>query len=229
MANAILIVGDTGSGKSTSLENLDPKETSIINVVGKALPFRGWKKKYKKKGETAPGELPNLFDTDNYEQIHSVLEKLNRIETVKNIVIDDGQYLMSGEFMARAKERGYDKFTEIGLHVWELLDHVRKMRPDINFYILAHDESVMDASGEAQVRKMKTIGKLLDDKVTLEGLFTVVLFTEVKISDEGNKYFFRTQTDGVCRAKSPRGMFDDILIPNDLQFVSEKIREYDEG
>lgn len=231
MANVIAVVGDTGQGKSTSIESLNPAETTIINVVGKPLPFKGWRSKYKTpaQADKSKGERANLLVTSDYKLITNAIAELAKTPTVKNIVLDDFQYLMSGEYMDRAKERGYDKFTEMALHVWDLLKQARSLRDDLNIICLTHDEEVADSGGDVTVRKMKTIGKMLDQKVTLEGLFTVVLFTEVHSSEAGNKYYFRTQTDGVTRAKSPKGMFDEVLIPNDLQYVIERIYEYEHG
>jgi len=132
---------------------------------------------------------------------------------------------MSFEFMAKAKEKGYDKFTNIAKNTFDVLNVARNLRDDLIVFSLYHEEEVSD--NFAKRRKIKTIGKLLDDKITLEGLFTIVLFTEVVTGEDNNtNYYFSTQTDGSSTAKSPKGMFEEKLIPNDLNLVAESINSY---
>lgn len=216
MSTTILIIGESGSGKSTSIRNLNHDETFIINVLDKPLPFKGYKKNYTK--ETTETKKSNYRSTDNIEKIKQIINKINahRLE-IKTVIIDDFQYIMANEFMRRALERGYDKFTEIGRNSWDLIRHIDTCREDINFYILSHSDS--DGNGKF---KCKTIGKMLDDKICLEGMFTIVFHSLT--SD--NKYKFLTQNDGVHVAKSPMGMFKDKYIDNDLSKINKVIYEY---
>lgn len=223
MSTLVGIVGHSGTGKSASIEGLDPKETVIVNVSNKPLPFKGWKNKYI-QGKLSEGA--NYVSTDTSATIVTAMKFIsdNRPE-IKHIILDDSQYLMSFEFMAKAKERGFDKFTDIAKNTFDVLNTGRQLRDDLIVFALYHEESTNENFN--QKRKIKTIGKLLDDKITLEGLFTIVLFTEVRIEeDQRPHYYFVTQTDGVTTAKSPRGMFDELSIPNDLSLVSTKINEY---
>jgi|32_taG_2_1085360.scaffolds.fasta_scaffold01372_15 hypothetical protein len=223
MSTLVGIVGQSGTGKSTSIETLNPKETVIINVSNKPLPFKGWKSNYT-QGKLSEGA--NYISTDVAATIVQALKYIsdNRPE-IKYVIIDDLQYLMSFEFMAKAKEKGFEKFTDIGKNTFDVLNASRQLRDDLIIFAIYHEESTSENFNPK--RKIKTIGKLLDDKITLEGLFTIVFFTEVKIEeDQKPHYYFVTQTDGVTTAKSPRGMFDELLIPNDLSFVSTKINEY---
>lgn len=226
MSNLVGVVGGTGTGKTTALRTLPPEETFIINVVGKPLPFKGWKAKFpaveKKDGKL----VGRYYSTDDSEKICTALRTISEeMPKIKHIIIDDSQYLMSNEFMKRAKEKTYDKFTDIGKHMWDVLNTARTLRENLKVFILTHDELMK----EGDIRKMKTIGKLLDDKITLEGLFTVVLFTYVTKDTDTNKirYQFITQTDGSTTAKSPEGMFDTLLIDNDLKFVADAIDKYE--
>ncbi len=199
MGIAVMVLGESGSGKSASMRNFTGKEIGVINVSGKPLPFRSDIK---------------TFRSDDYMQIDQVLKKA----TSKSIVIDDAQYLMSYEFMRRSDETGFQKFTDIGKNFWSLVQVVIKELPeDVIVYFMCHTER--DQEGN---EKAKTIGKLLDEKITVEGMFTIVLKTKVIDS----QYKFRTQTSGKDTVKSPIGMFDEAEIENDLKFVDAKIREY---
>lgn len=218
MANITLVIGESGTGKSTSIRNLNPQETVIINVLDKPLPFRGASENYKRKSDNKKG---NYCSTDNYAKIIQAINHININDlSIKNIIIDDFQYVMANEFMRRATERGFDKFTEIAQHAWQIIDASAKARDDLFVFILSHSDE--DNSGKV---KCKTIGKMLDDKITIEGMFTTVLHSIV--SD--GKYRFLTQNDGSHIAKSPMGMFDQDFIENDLCFVKQKMSEYYTG
>lgn len=199
MGVPVLILGESGSGKSASMRNFKPGEIGIINVSGKPLPFRNQLK---------------TVNTDNYEDIVKTIIAAK----AKALVIDDAQYLMANEFMRTAKVTGYQKFTDLALNFWKLIQVViNNLPPDKIVYFLAHVER--DANGN---EKMKTIGKLLDEKITIEGLFTIVLKTVV----QDRHYQFATQTNGQDTVKTPMGMFSDLLIENDLKMVDSTIREY---
>ena len=225
MAQEILIIGESGSGKSTSLENLDPKSTFIVNVAKKPMPFRGWKGNYKKLSKDTP--TGNYIESDNHATIVQTMKHINdKMPHIKTVVVDDFQYLMANEYMRRANERGFDKFTDIATHAWEVANTGKNLRDDITFVMIGHAEQSMDLQGNRRL-KFKTVGKLVDNVITMEGMFTVVLFTHVGIDVEGNtSYNFITQSDGTTTAKSPRGMFNDLHIPNDISQVVSKVTEY---
>ena len=218
MSNAVLVMGKTGSGKSTSMEKLDPKETFIINVVGKDLPFRGGNKRY-------TAEKKNYFATHNHAQIVGVMKELNKnAPHVKTIIVDDAQYIMSYEFMT-TKTSGFDKFNEIAEHMFGVINTAKNLRDDLTVIFLAHTDEVVDSMGQKSY-KIKTIGKLLDDKITLEGLFTVVLMAEQRVSGEETIYGFQTKGTVRDTVKTPKDMFKDEYIPNDLKLVVDTIEEY---
>jgi hypothetical protein len=225
--SAIAIVGKSGTGKSTSMSNtpeleiigLNPKETVIINVAGKDLPIRGWKKLYSGK----INENGNYLETANADTIANAIKyiKANRPD-IKNIVIDDGQFIMAFEFMARAKENGYGKFADLGVNLGKIVSAAKDVGSDLKVFFMWHPEEDKETG-----YKMKTVGKMVDDYLTLEGLFTVILYTKVeKTQDNKIKYSFVTNNDGKHPAKSPVGMFSEIQIPNDLGKVIQAIDKY---
>lgn len=199
MGLPVLILGFSGSGKSASMREFAPEELALVNVNGKPLPFRTL--------------FNNTLCSDSYAEISEFLRK----QTVKTIVIDDTQYLMANEFMRRAKETGYQKFTDIGKNFWELVRLTETLPNDVIVYFLNHLET-----GEDGRQKSKTVGKLLDEKITVEGMFTTVLKTVVN----DGKYLFATQTDGNDTCKSPMGLFRTKYIDNDLKMVDEALRVY---
>ena len=224
MSELIGIVGSSGEGKSTSIETLDPKSTFIINVIGKPLPFKGWKSRYIKADPA--NNTGNYVETDKSAEIVSILQYINdKRPEIKNIICEDLQYVMATESMNRALEKGYDKWSEIGKHMWDILQKARTMRSDARIFCLWHDETVSE--NYVPKRKIKTLGKILDSQVTLEGLFTIILFTKVTTDPKTkeNTYEFVTQTEDGTTAKSPKEMFERY-IPNDLAFVNKRIDEY---
>lgn len=211
MSNATLIIGQSGTGKSTSLRNLDHKSTFILNVLDKPLPFRGYKSKYN-------SELKNYYATDDWVKLCEYIRAIDeRRPEIKTLIIDDFQYLLANEFMKRASERGFDRFTDIAQHAWMVIKTLTSTRPDLYCFVLSHSDT--DSQGKV---KAKTIGKMLEDKITLEGMFTVC-FHSMIVDDQ---YKFLTQSDGVHLAKSPLGMFDDKLIDNDLNLIIPIMQDY---
>jgi hypothetical protein len=211
MSIATLILGKSGTGKSTSLRNLDPNETLLIQIIRKPLPFRskGWT--YWDKESNPHG---NIFVSERWETIIKLMRGTKR----KIIVIDDFQYLLANEFMRRTEEKGFDKFTEIAKHAWEVMSVASDLAPDVRVYMLSHIEE-NESTG---AMKMKTIGKLLDEKITPEGLVTIVLRTVV----DGGNYQFATRNSGFDTTKSPMGLFDAERIDNDLAMVDSAICHY---
>lgn len=198
MGLPVLILGESGTGKSASLRNFNNDELIVVNVANKPLPFKN--------------KIKSIA-TDTYKEIIKELKTTDK----KVVVIDDAQYLMANEFMRRATERGFDKFTEIAQNFWVLVNTVKDLPEDTIVYFMAHIER--DQNGN---EKIKTIGKLLDEKITVEGMFTIVLKTNVT----DGVYSFLTQNSGHDTVKSPIGMFKSFAIDNDLKFVDDKIRNY---
>jgi len=226
MGQGILIIAESGSGKSTSIEALDPKETFIINVANKPLPFKGWRKKYVTWTKDNPGG--NLYDKAAPESIEACLRYVSeKRPEIKNVVIDDFQYMSSFEFFDKVDEKGYEKFTKIGAHLARIARLPKDLRDNLIVFILTHAEESTDMEGKRKF-KAKTIGRMVDEKLTLEGLFSIVLFGKVKKSKDGTiRYVFETQTNGENTCKSPRGMFDEVEIENNLQLVREAIINYE--
>ena len=222
MSELVLVIGESGSGKSRSLKNLPDNETILINVVGKSLPFKGWKKSFSTKSIKEGG---NYIITDDADKIANILDYVNvERPEIKYIVIDDFQYVLSNEFMRRASEKSYDKFTQIGKDGWSIFNKAGNIRENLIVFILTHEEQ-----SDLGKRKIKTIGKLLDNQITLEGLATVVLFTKVSQGNDGeNKYSFVTQSEN-STGKSPEGMFSEKYIENDLLEVAKQINKYNNG
>lgn len=228
--NTLCIYGESGTGKSTSLRNLDPATTFIISTTGKPLPFRAWRKKYTpftidKDTKECTG---NYYVSSNSEKILKMLKIINsKMPHITVVVIDDMQYILSYEFVDRATEIGYTKFSEIAQHLMEILRYAEQMREDCTMCFLTHSENVGTEIDPKYV--IKTVGKLLAEKVTLEGLFTYMFCTKVEEGDDGKmRYKLITNNNGQCLAKTPMGMFEELEIDNDLNEILKAIKEYDE-
>jgi len=212
MSIATMILGESGTGKSTSLRNLDPDHTLLIQAVKKPLPFRSteWKPATKDGG--------SVFVTDNSEKIVAAMTRTRK----EIIVIDDFQYLLANEFMRRVTDvvtgnAAFAKYNEIARHAWDVLMAASSLQEYKRVYILSHTST--DDFGKT---KIKTIGKLLDEKIVMEGLVTIVLKTVVQ---NGN-YLFSTRNSGNDTVKTPIGLFDDELIDNDLAVIDDAIFNY---
>lgn len=225
MANLIAIVGSSGTGKSSSIRNLDSTQTFIVNVASKPLPFKGWRSKYSVWNKDNP--TGNYINTSNVQTIGQILNYINtKRPEIKNVIIEDSQYLMGFEYMDRAQEKGFQKFTDIAQKFYSVLKAAIMMRDDLNVILTCHSENIGTAD-EPQL-KIKTLGKMIDNSITVEGLFTYVFFTDIrKGEDDKPEYVFQTHSDGTTTAKSPMGCFEKDYIPNDLEYVLEKIAEYD--
>ena len=207
MSIAAFILGESGTGKSTSMRSMNPAETLLIQAIKKPLPFRssGWKYLSKEGG--------NILVRDQSAQIIAAMHKTQR----PIIVIDDFQYILANEFMRRTDERGFDKFTDIGKHAWDILCAASSLPDHVRVYILSHTET--SESGRV---KAKTIGRMLDEKITIEGMFSIVMRTSII----NGQYLFSTKNNGSDTVKTPLGLFDADHIDNDLAAVDAAIVDY---
>lgn len=224
MANLVLVVGDTGTGKSTSTEGLDYKETFIINCSNKPLPYKGSSKLYSKENKNTAF----LIDAN---AILPILKVINEKQPhIKKIVIDDSGFIMTEEFFAKALDTGFEKFTLIAQHYQSILSYAKSMRDDLDIAIMLHDEDV-NVNAVKSIRKVRTVGKLVDEKYNPLSVVTIALFSVVTFAKDGTpEYNFITNrciVNGTeIPAKSPRGMFEEAKIANDLNLVFTKAREY---
>ena len=209
MALPVLVIGRSGSGKTYSLKNFKPEEVGIISVEKGRLPFKSNLKVVRVKKFDSADASPAQINVARYQWIKLMIEK----SKAKSIVIDDSQYLLANELFDRANEKGYDKFTNMAANFRDLIHFVNELEDNNKIvYFLHHSE--LDSDGR---EKVKTIGKMLDEKLSVEGCFDVVIYCQ------DNKFF--TQSNGQSVAKTPEGMFE-LEIPNDLKFVDNTIREY---
>lgn len=221
MASKLIgIVGATGTGKSTSIKHLDPKETYIINVAKKELPFKGSEKLYNTENK-------NYKEVDDAIEITKLLKTISeKAPHIKNIIIEDSNYIMGFNIVSKATEVGYTKFSLMAKDMVDLFREARRLRDDIKVFYLTHPETIEDG-GDIIGYKIKTAGKLIDNQVLLEGLLTVCLYTHVEESKDGVvTYSYLTNRFKKYPAKSPDGMFDQIKIPNDLSYIAKKLDEY---
>lgn len=224
MANVCLIMGKSGSGKSTSIKTLNPKETIIFNVLKKKLPFKGSSKLYNVENK-------NLFNLDDYSQIVSYLQSIDKGATyVKNIVIDDSTYIMRKEYFKTAKQTGFNKFVDMAAHFQSIISTAENMREDINLFLIMHCEEVV-SDNTIVGYKPSTVGKLIDSSYNPIEVVPILLFSSVKYNDKGNaSYGFYTHRcmEGNIEipAKSPDELFEEDFIPNDLGMVVKAMEEY---
>lgn len=216
----IAIVGSTGTGKSTSIKHLDPKETYIINVAKKELPFKGADKLYNTENK-------NYKEIDDANEITRLLKTISeKAPHIKNIIIEDSNYIMGFNLMAKATEVGFTKFTLMARDMVDLFRATRSLRDDLKIFYFSHPETVEDGN-EIVGYKIKTAGKMIDNQIGLEGLFTICLYTYVEETKDGVcNYHFVTNRFKKYPAKSPDGMFSEIKIPNNLKIVADTIDEY---
>lgn len=196
----VLLMGASGTGKSTSLRNLPTEETAIINVTNKPMPFRN------KNGL-------KIVTCTNYEQMINAIIKTDK----RIIVVDDSSYMMTFENFEKATQKGYDKFTTMAINYYNLIETPKKCDGEKIIYFITHEE--IDENG---ISHPKSIGKMLSQQLVIEGLFSIVL----RSMQKENQYVFQTHNDGTSVCKSPIDMFEDDFIPNDLAEVDKTIREY---
>jgi hypothetical protein len=214
------IVGQTGTGKSTSIKHLNPEETYIINVAKKELPFKGSEKLYNL-------EKKNYKEIDDANEISRLLKTISeKAPHIKNIILEDSNYVMGFTMLDKAMEKGYEKFSVMAKDTVTMIRTAKQLRDDIIVFYFSHPDTVEDG-GEIIGYKMKTSGKLIDSQINLEGLFTMVIYTNVDENKDGTaSYQFVTNRYKKYPAKSPDGMFAETKIPNNLQLVVNTINEY---
>lgn len=224
----VAIVGPSGSGKSTGIfpneelgiKGLNPKETVLINVSGKSPAIKGWGNIYKNH----PKDGGNLVVRPNGSEVTScIINVSEKMPHIKNIVIDDAQYLQAFEYARRTGEKGFEKFTDIFNELYKPLAAAAQVRDDLFVFFNFHDES-----DKRNNRKIKTCGQMIDNTITIEGLFTEVLYTENQTDPRTREtsYLFRTKTNGDDTCKSRIGVFNTRLIPNDYGIVRDSIEKY---
>ena len=220
MANIIGLMGESGSGKTTSLETLDPKTTFIINGDKKRLPFR------KEIREQYAKEKCNYFVTDDQNMVLYLLKKINEQDNMKHIkvvVIDTINGIMVADEARRRKEKNYDKWADLAWSIYDIIDYSLTMRDDITVILVAHVQLDRDDDGY-KFAHIKTSGKKLD-KIGIETKLTTVLYSKAVPDGENTRYVFETRAMN-STAKTPRGIFEDFEIPNDMAKVIEAIEEY---
>lgn len=224
MSNLVLVMGESGSGKSTSIKSLNPKETVIFNILGKRLPFKGSAAVYN-------AENKNLFKIDDWQTIVNYLNSINTdAPHVKNVVLDDAIYIMRTEFFNRAKEVGFNKYNELADHFRRIISTCSSLRDDLNIFMLLHVESI-EADGSIVGYKSSSVGKLLDKMYRPEENTAITLFAQPRFDDKGKAsygfYTHKMKVNGIeLPSKTPEGMFEDDWIPNDLGLVCKAMKEY---
>lgn len=219
------MIGDTGSGKSSSIRNLDPKETIVISVIAnKRLPFKGSNQIYN-------AENKNKSNLTSSAEIVTFLDGIDKnLPHIKNVIIDDASYIMRYEFFNRIKDKGFEKFNEIANNFRNVIQKCSSMRDDINVFMMMHVD-VKESDGSVIGYKPATIGKLIDDKFNPLELVATVLYCCPQYNDNGTPVFGfytkRMKLNGIeIPAKSPDGMFEEEFIPNDLNIVIDKMNKF---
>ncbi len=210
MSIPTLILGEPGTGKTSALRHMNPAETLLIQTVKKPLPFRSKEWRYFDAQNNPSG---NIFVADTPAKIMNLMQKTRR----KVICIDDANYLMSNAFLRRAQERGYEKFIEIAQETHSIFNAAAHLDDDVRVYLFAHTHQTDDG-----VIRFKTIGRLLDEKISLDGLVTICFRTVIR----DGQYFFSTRNNGSDTVKTPIGLFDSELVENDLQHIDQQIAEF---
>ena len=206
-------MGESGSGKTTSMRNLDPKETYYIDCDKKGLSWKGWRQQYNKENK-------NYFATDVVDNINKTIIGVNKTRPeIKYVVIDTINGIMVGDEMRRSKEKGYDKWIDLAQCIWDLVDHAYAFRDDLTLIFLAHTQTERDETGYT-FTKVKTSGRKLD-KICLESKFSIVLVAK----KSGDRYIFETQANN-STAKSPMGMFTELEVENDITKIIEAMEEF---
>lgn len=220
--SAILVVGESGVGKSAALENLDPVSTVIITPNNKRLPFAGGNVKYSK-------EKNNLFLLTTFKAVGDTIDAIIKAPNIKTCVLEDFTHYMSKDVIDRAGDKGYDKWTELAVKIFNNI--VSKItastRDDLDFVMIAHVSATTDASGNMEIG-LQTAGKLLDNSIKIPSYFTYIFHGVINYDQDEPRYWFQTNRDNVRLAKTPKGCFP-LFIPNDYKAIFNRIHAYEQG
>jgi len=233
MANKLLVLGTSGTGKSYAARNLDPKSTFIISPDKKALPLKGWRNNYITTYKT-DGKVDlvntNFYRTNDPRVILQLLKAISDTKPeIKVILIDTLTMMLVDAFMRTAKDKGYERFTDMALDAYKILDSIDTLREDLTVVVIGHIEDNYDSDGVLKSSFRVPAGKILREKLTVEEMFTTVLYTEVVVVDGIPQYSFLTQNNGKNTCKSPNGMFENAKITNDYKIVIDQIHKHDIG
>lgn len=228
MANLIGLMGPSGFGKTTSLlpnkkfgiKGLNPEETFIINVSGKPLPGKGAMRLYPLDDRKLSAGKNHIILTDAND-IAELCQAIDQTPRIKNLVIDDAGYIMGFDVIDNSKRKGFDKWVDTAVSFMKVIKTLKAARMDLNAILMFHTEV-----GKDERIKIKTAGSMIDNNIYLDGLFTIILESDIKKDGEVTKYGFRTQGEGVSTCKSPAGMFDETFIPNDMGLILDIIHDY---
>ena len=228
MSNIIGLCGLSGSGKSSSLKYLDPKETFIISCTPKQLSIPGFRKNYKKLTKTDKGYQGNWYFSNKFESVNQILQLVDKtMPHIKTLVIDDANYLLTEATMSRALEKGYDKFTETAKKYYDMCIFAMTLREDLNVVFISHIHNYgtdLDPNW-----KIWTTGKLLDNSVNVDGLFNYIIYSEKIASNDNVEFKFRTKTLGPDTCKSTYGCFEELFIEPNMKLVIDTINKFENG
>lgn len=220
--SAILVLGESGVGKSAAIEYLDPATTVIITPNNKQLPFAGASTKYSKTRN-------NLFLLQTFKAVGETIDLINKAPNIKVLVIEDFTHYMTKDVIDRASEKGYEKWTELAVKIYNqmIIKITTQLRPDLDAILIAHVSTSQDSAGNMEIG-LQTAGKLLDNSIKIPSYFTYVFHGIINYDEDQPRYWFQTNRDNTRLAKSPKGCFP-MFIPNDYKTVFERIHAYEQG
>lgn len=231
MATPILIMGPPGTGKTTSIQNLNPTETFIIHADGKPIPLPGSKTNYKtiyKENGKLDLQKSNYFETTDPVIVLELMKAISaKRPDIKTIIIDTITSILVHQFMTRLKEKGFEKFGDFAKDAYDIMRISRQLRDDLVIVIMSHVEYNYDSEGDLRTSFKVVGGKLVKEKIEPEYMFHLILYTEVTMVDGKPEYSFLTQNNGKNTCRSPLNLFKEYRIPNDLQNVIERYKEYE--
>lgn len=220
--SAILAIGESGVGKSAAMENLDPATTVIITPNNKQLPFPGAAAKYSKARN-------NLFLLQTFKAVGETIDLINKAPNIKTLILEDFTHYMSKDVMDRAADKGYEKWTELAVKIYNqmILKITTQLRPDLDAILIAHVSTTSDAAGNMEIG-LQTAGKLLDNSIKIPSYFTYVFHGVINFEGDEPRYWFQTNRDNVRLAKTPKQCFP-LYIPNDYKAILDRIHAYEQG
>lgn len=228
MATPIMILGDVGTGKSEAAATLDPTTTFYIHTDKKPLSIAGAKSNYRtvyKENGKLDLQASNYFETNDVAIVKALLQQISdNLPNIKTIVLDTITSLMVDDFMTRLKEKGFEKYNDMAQDIYTLITMLRDLRDDLSVVVMSHVENSYDSDGVLKTSYKVPGGKLIGQNIKPEAYFNMVLYTDVVRMGSETTYSFMTQNNGKNTCRSPRGLFTEAKIPNDLAYV---ISEYE--